>query len=36
MKDEPVLSIVPLETGDYVGRINLKMKRSGKVKTGQM
>jgi len=34
-KDEPVLSIVPLETGDYVGRINLKMSRSGKVKPGQ-
>jgi multidrug resistance efflux pump len=34
-KDEPVLSIVPLETGDYVGRINLKMNRSGKVKAGQ-
>jgi HlyD family secretion protein len=34
-KDEPVLSIVPLETGDYVGRISLKMNRSGKVKPGQ-
>jgi HlyD family secretion protein len=34
-KDEPVLSIVPLETGDYVGRMNLKMNRSGKVKAGQ-
>jgi multidrug resistance efflux pump len=34
-KDEPVLSIVPLETGDYVGRIYLKMSRSGKVKAGQ-
>ncbi|MCJ7449570.1 MAG: HlyD family secretion protein [Bacteroidales bacterium] len=34
-KDEPVLSIVPLETGDFVGRINLKMQRSGKVDTGQ-
>jgi HlyD family secretion protein len=34
-KDEPVLSIVPLETGDYVGRIYLKMNRSGKVKAGQ-
>lgn len=34
-KDEAVLSLVPLETGDYVGRINLKMNRSGKVKTGQ-
>jgi HlyD family secretion protein len=34
-RDEPVLSIVPLETGDYVGRIYLKMNRSGKVKAGQ-
>ncbi len=34
-KDEPVLSIVPLDPGDYVGRIYLKMNRSGKVKTGQ-
>ncbi len=34
-KDDPVLSIVPLETGDFVGRLNLKMSRSGKVKTGQ-
>lgn len=34
-KDEPVLSVVPIEAGDYVGRINLKMNRSGKVKPGQ-
>jgi len=34
-KDEPVLSIVPFEAGDYVGRISLKMNRSGKVKPGQ-
>ena len=34
-KDEPVLSIVPFETGDFVGRITLKMNRSGKVKPGQ-
>ncbi len=34
-KDEPVLSIVPFDAGDYVGRINLKMQRSGKVKVGQ-
>jgi HlyD family secretion protein len=34
-KDEPVLSIVPLETGDFIARINLKMNRSGKVKVGQ-
>jgi len=35
VKDEPVLSIVPFETGDFVGRINLKIQRSGKVKPGQ-
>jgi multidrug resistance efflux pump len=34
-KDEPVLSIVPAEAGDYIGRISLKMNRSGKVKPGQ-
>ena len=34
-EDEPVLSIVPFQAGDYVGRINLKMNRSGKVKQGQ-
>ena len=34
VKDEPVVSIVPLEPGKYLGRINLKMDRSGKVKTG--
>jgi HlyD family secretion protein len=36
MKDESVLSIVPMEAGDFVGRINLKMQRSGKVKPGQL
>jgi len=35
IKDEPVISIVPLETGSFLGRINLKMQRSGKVKTKQ-
>jgi multidrug efflux pump subunit AcrA (membrane-fusion protein) len=34
-KDEPVLSIVPLDPGSYVGRIYLKMQRSGKVKLHQ-
>ena len=34
VKDEPVVSIVPLNAGNYLGRINLKMERSGKVKTG--
>ena len=34
-KDEPVLSIVPMDAGDFIGRINLKMNRSGKVIPGQ-
>jgi multidrug resistance efflux pump len=34
VKDEPVVSIVPLEPGNFLGRIDLKMARSGKVKTG--
>lgn len=34
-KDEPVISIVPEDPGDFIGRINLKMQRSGKVKEGQ-
>jgi multidrug resistance efflux pump len=36
IKDEPVMSIVPIDAGSYLGRINLKMQRSGKVKTGQL
>jgi HlyD family secretion protein len=36
MKDEPVLNVIPFETGSYLGRIKLKMLRSGKVKQGQM
>lgn len=35
-KDEPVVSIVPLDPGEFVGRINLKMQRSGKVKENQL
>lgn len=35
IKDEPVLNVVPHVTGSYLGRINLKMQRSGKVKSGQ-
>jgi hypothetical protein len=35
LKDEPVINIVPVETGSYIGRITLKMQRSGKVKPGQ-
>jgi multidrug resistance efflux pump len=36
IKDEPVITVVPLETGNFLGRINLKMQRSGKVRAGQM
>ena len=36
VKDEPVVSIVPLEAGSFLGRINLKMERSGKVKKGSL
>jgi HlyD family secretion protein len=35
VKDEPVITVIPLETGNFLGRISLKMQRSGKVKTGQ-
>ncbi len=35
VKDEPVLTVIPLEMGKYLGRINLKMQRSGKVRQGQ-
>lgn len=35
IKDEPVVTIVPIEAGNFLGRIDLKMQRSGKVKTGQ-
>jgi multidrug resistance efflux pump len=35
IKDEPVLAIVPDNPGKYIGRIYLKMQRSGKVKPGQ-
>jgi len=36
LKDEPVMSIVPVLTGNFVGRITLKIQRSGKVKPGQL
>lgn len=36
MKDEPVMSIIPTDAGEYVGRMNLKMQRSGKVVQGKM
>lgn len=35
-KDEPVLTIVPEEQGEYIGRVLLGMQRSGKVDTGQI
>ncbi len=35
VKDEPVINVVPLETGRFLGRLNLKMQRSGKVIPGQ-
>jgi len=35
IKDESVFSIVPIESGNFLGRINLTMVRSGKVKIGQ-
>ena len=34
-KDEPVLAIVPDNQGNYIGRIYLRMQRSGIVKPGQ-
>ncbi|MDX9802099.1 MAG: HlyD family efflux transporter periplasmic adaptor subunit, partial [Spirochaetia bacterium] len=34
-RDEPVLSVVPLDPGNYIGRVDLKMHRSGKVRPGQ-
>jgi hypothetical protein len=35
VKDEAVVNIIPAEPGEFIGRINLKMQRSGKVKPGQ-
>jgi multidrug resistance efflux pump len=35
MKDEPVLNVIPHNAGSFVGRVSLKMQRSGKVKPGQ-
>lgn len=34
-KDEAVLTIIPADPGDYIGRITLRMNRSGKVRAGQ-
>ena len=33
--NDPVMTVIPDETGDFVGRIMLKMNRSGKVRSGQ-
>jgi multidrug resistance efflux pump len=35
-KDEPVLSIVPANPGDCIGRVFLKMQKSGKVKPDEI
>lgn len=35
MKDDHVVNIIPLEPGNFIGRITLNMQRSGKVKPGQ-
>jgi len=35
-KDEPVITVVPLDQGKYIGRITLKMQRSGKVNQGRL
>ncbi|MBK7132512.1 MAG: HlyD family efflux transporter periplasmic adaptor subunit [Bacteroidales bacterium] len=35
-KDEPVITIVPPDHGKYIGRITLKMQRSGKVIQGRL
>jgi HlyD family secretion protein len=32
---QPVMNVVPEDAGSYIGRINLTMQRSGKVKIGQ-
>ncbi len=35
-KDEPVVTVVPPDHGKYIGRITLKMQRSGKVIQGRL
>jgi multidrug resistance efflux pump len=35
MVDEPVMSVVPENAGEFIGRINLNMQRSGKVKVNK-
>ncbi len=35
-KEEPVLSVVPENPGKYIGKVNLKMHKSGKVREGQI
>jgi multidrug resistance efflux pump len=36
LKGEPVLTIIPDKAGEIIGRVNLKMDRSGKVNEGQL
>ncbi|HEX2920599.1 MAG TPA: hypothetical protein VHO50_05480 [Bacteroidales bacterium] len=36
LKDEPVMNVVPLDIGHFIGRSKLKMHRSGKVNEGQI
>lgn len=36
VKDQAVLNVVPENTGEFLGRIYLKMQKSGKVKIGQI
>ena len=36
IKDQPVLNVIPSDAGDYIGRVDLTMQRSGKVKPGLM
>jgi multidrug resistance efflux pump len=35
-ENQPVINVVPDNTGDLIGRINLNMQRSGKVRIGQV
>lgn len=35
-KDDPVVSIIPSDPGDFIGRVNLRMERSGKVQENQL
>lgn len=35
-KDDPVVSIIPADPGEFIGRVNLQMERSGKVRENQL